>query len=362
MSKRGANFIPVEPIPLGEPKLVDQLHDLGATIAEQANAMEPHSGLVDDVRSQIKELRKLEAQILAGAAETKAANSTRIHEIEKKLIENRDGFNPFFQLVLEAAQMHGGSLGALDTAAASEFLAADIIAADQQFRQYDASAPAITIADNPAFLSRHQDLKINYGFTDPNQGLVPKMMDLQIAQASSGDKIIAPHPVIEIPTLKKPVLKAVTAPSWNSHYLKSHGNSVEIGSHGRKSRIRLYPGEHRPKAGELALPLPIGSLSLKEPTPTLMTYDSQDGGLETVYAPPGFSGRPTKTAAFIGPRAVRKGLVELYNTSNSPQNEYDPDVVKDMVLFVANSLGIIKLKRRQFTPAKHRPKHRALAA
>jgi hypothetical protein len=359
MSKRGANFIPVEPIPLGEPKLVDQLHDLGATIAEQANAMEPHSGLVDDVRSQIKELRKLEAQILAGAAETKAANSTRIHEIEKKLIENRDGFNPFFQLVLEAAQMHNGSLGSLDTAVASEYLAADIIAADQSLRQFNGPMPAMTIGDNPAFLSQHHDLKINYGFTDPQQGLVPRMMKLQIGQASSGDNVIAPHPVLEIPTSD---LEAVTAPSWNSHYLKSNGKSVVLGSHGRKSRVNPHPGEQKPSADELVLPLPTGSLSLKEPTPALMMYDAQDGNhIETVYAPLGFSGRPTKTAAFIGPQAVRRGLVELYNSSNSVQNEHNPLVVKDMVLFVANSLGIF-IKRRKFSPAKHQQKHRALAA
>jgi hypothetical protein len=342
MTKRGADSIET----MGGFADVHTLHDLSNAKDFYARVKDPDTGELDALRSQISVLKALERDLMANTKEAQARALERVNSIGQKLADSSGDFNPFLRATVEAAHANGGSLTALDTDIASEFLAIDLMEVDERLRASKNSVPVITVSDNPAFLSPHRDLGINYGFTVPGEGLVPKTDNILIAHHASGDKTYAPHPVIEIPTVSDTSLGAVTAPSWNSHYIKSRGRSVELGSHGRKSRIKLHKGEAKPRASDLTVPLPVGSLSLKESTTPLMSYDVPGHRVESIYAPRDFSGRHTKTVAFIGPRAVRQGLEELYYFSNASESEHNPLVVKDMVLFVASSLGMV-MKRKQ---------------
>lgn len=348
MAKRGANSLLMSKEPLTDTDIANDVTDLILAKEDFHSADSIDQEALDKKRDEIRRLQAEERDILLGRkskkAEAEARGIEKARRIAEKMADSEHDVHPLYRAALEAPLFNGGSLWELDTAVAADALGRGLVSLDRYLSEQDDSLPVITVSDNQKPLESYRELQVNYGFTSPNSGLIYKTEDIVVTTHSSGQQVKQPQPFIEIPTTKEPALEAVMSPSWNSHILRSSGKIMEIHSHGTKKKGKIRSSEAWPAADELALPLPIGNLSLREESKPLVVYDNRESDIEAVVAPRSFSGRP-EAVAYIGQRAVKTALLDLYR--NSEARGQNPEVIKNMALIAMASLGI-HMKRSKF--------------
>ncbi len=298
------------------------------------------------IRRKLVKQREKERAIInrteEARAETKSYGDMVARRIAEKLDDPNNDLHPIMEHVLKAqiidAEPDPEALWRLDTLEAASSLADELIGLDDFLRHQCEPIEVASISNRPRHEVGYDELQLNYGRTIPKEGLKLRIdQELVVDRNNPTSRVFRPQPVIIIPTNDR---RALLAPSYNSHFLRSEGYSVEIDEHGIKKTVNNHDSDTTPTADEFKVPIPVGSKSLRDKPITLLHHDNphDDGKVTTILAARGFSGRNgDNTSTYIGPEALRSALAELY--CNSYLLGQRPAVIKAMSKIALGMLG-----------------------
>jgi hypothetical protein len=291
---------------------------------------------LNDVRSQIQNLKAKEAKLVAARSQTRTSaqtnNEYRTRKLSKQLNHPASSFSEVYRSVMRSPELGGGSLQDVKVFEQAHKMAEGILSFGNQLKDSDIPQPLVLVRNVYDPETETILPQIDFAHTAPNSGLGIEVNDAQAHLVhGTNNEAFTPQTWVTLPTLKSPGPNAARQSPENSHYsfadselvIVDHGNSLR--SFGLANPVEM------PTVGEMRISVPMGNLYKPnvESSPFIM-YDNSDGAVEVIERPVSLQSNLETRLCAVGERAVRAALRAVNETIIAQTDPEKVEVLKVM--------------------------------
>lgn len=298
---------------------------------------------IADTDEEISRLRNRQKAILDDRSRAVGAEGLLRMRIEavimKELADPKSDVHPIYRAVLQAPGRGGGALRYPDTLRIANRLGCALVDLDDGLRRSHEMQPVVEIGYLPnSSVYYHPDVRVQFGFTSPHYGLIPKIDQEQTEATDTVQSQIFDRSFLEVPVVPS---VSGTAKTEGDALIMALQQSIRRYENGKEVGSVTFPELDVTAVRSPRIVLPTGNYLDTDQRVAL--YDGGEHGVIELNGPR-THGLRERVCCAIGNNAVRQVLIETYRDV-----QYDtsaPASIRDLIRYTAIMLGIPILRER----------------